>query len=167
MKKLLAILSAVLIIVCVFAGCSSADNETDVTIPEGQVATDSAKITGSDAIHYIQDSYTAQELGLDNVAHEYTFMVKTNGYIYEGENYVRVDANIVTENEGVTSEDGKQTYSMEIVGEYLISFDGNTVLMRDMDAEGDVYTELDNRIADYSAKAENASTTVAEETTAQ
>ncbi len=161
MKKLLAILSAMLIIVCAFAGCSSSD---DSDLPEGQVATDDAQITGSSAIEYIQDYYTAEELGLSGVDGDYTFMVKTNGYVYDGDNYVVVNANIVSENEDVTSEDGQQTYSMETVGEYLISFDATTVLMKDMDADEDTYVELESRIADYSAKSEDASTTLAEET---
>ena len=154
MKKLISILLAAAVLIAVFAGCTAdkKDDEStsESTLPSGQVTTADAKIKDSDAINYIKNSYTAEELGLQDVAEDYSIMVASNGYEYDGGNYVKVVANIVTQNEDSTSDDGTKTFSMKTVGEYLISFDATKVLKKDMDTNE--YSEMENRVADYSAK---------------
>lgn len=148
MKKALAVILAVLTFTLAFAGCSG--NKDDSKIP-----TDKAVITGSNAISFIEDNYTAEELGLTQVKDEYRFMVASDGLKYNGGKYVKVVANIVTLQEGVTSADGKQTYGLDTVGEYLISFDGTKALMKDM-TTFDTYVELENKQIDYSQKEANS-----------
>lgn len=147
MKKLLSVFLAALMIVCVFAGCTS-DKTEDTSLPEGQVTTENAKIKENDAIHYIEDSYTLEELGLADVTEEFSFMVASNGFVHDGGNYIKVVANVVTQNEGVTADNGEPTYDLKPVGEYLISFDCKKVLMKDMSTE-DTYTDLENRFSEF------------------
>lgn len=164
MKKLLSVFLAALMIGCVFAGCTSDKNE-DPSLPEGQVTTENAKITGNDASHYIEDSYSLEELGLADVKEEFSFMVASNGFIHDNDNYIKVVANIITKNEGVTAEDGSETFSLDPVGEYLISFDCKKVLMKDMSTE-DTYVELENRFSEFNKNKDNekASTSSADKT---
>lgn len=154
MKKLISILLAAAVLITIFAGCTADKKEdegtTESTLPSGQVTTADAKIKDSDAINYIKNSYTAEELGLQDVAEDYSIMVASNGYEHDGSNYVKVVANIVIQNEDSTADDGSKTFSMKTVGEYLISFDGTKVLKKDM--KTNKYSEMENRIADYSAK---------------
>lgn len=164
MKKLMSILLAAAMLIAVFAGCTADkkddENVTESTLPSGQVTTADAKIKDSDAINYIKNYYTVEELGLQDVAEDYSIMVASNGYEHDGGNYVKVVANIVTQNENSTSDDGTKAFSMKTVGEYLISFDGTKVLKKDMNTNK--YSEMENRIADYSAKGSTENTTEAE-----
>lgn len=148
MKKALAIILAVLTFAFAFAGCSNGDDDS-------KIPTDKATISGTNAISYIQDNYTAEELGLTEVKEEYRFMVASDGMEHDGDKYVKVVANVVTLQEGVTSKDGKQTYGLETVGEYLISFNGKKVLKKDMKT-ADTYVELEVKKADYSQKEANS-----------
>lgn len=171
MKKLLSVLLAALMIVCVFAGCSSDkanvdSTENNTSLPAGQVTTENATLKSNDAIHYIEDSYTLEELGLADAQEEFSFMAASNGFIYDGDNYIKIVANVVTQNEGVTAEDGSKTFSLKAIGEYLISFDGKKVLMKDMSTE-DTYTELENRISEYNKNKENKETASAAVTEAE
>lgn len=154
MKKIISVLLAAAMLIAVFAGCTADKNDdkntTESTLPSGQVTTANAKIKDSDAVNYIKNSYSAEELSLQDVAEDYSIMVASNGYEHEGGNYVKVVANIVTQNEDSTSEDGSKTFSMKTVGEYLISFDGTKVLKKDMNTNK--YSEMENRIDDYFAK---------------
>lgn len=159
MKKLLSVFLAALMIGCIFAGCTSDKNE-DTSLPEGQVTTENAKITGNDASHYIEDSYTLEELGLADVKEEFSFMVASNGFIHDNDNYIKVVANVITKNEGVTAEDGSETFSLDPVGEYLISFNGKKILMKDMATE-DTYTELENRMDEFNKNKDNKESTSA------
>lgn len=162
MKKLLAVLLASLLMLFAFAGCSSPQlDENGNPLPEGQITTEGAVIKNVDAISYIRDTYSLEELGLADVKEEFSFMVASNGIVYEDENYIKVVANIMTENEDVTAEGGGKTYSMNTIGEYLISFDGKKVLMKDMKT-ADTYTELESKVLDYSAKGGNNSSSDAE-----
>ncbi|MCM1114629.1 MAG: hypothetical protein NC397_03945 [Clostridium sp.] len=148
----------VLILCVAFAGCSSKDTGEETVPASTQISTEGAKIKAEDAINYIEQSYTPEELGLADVKEDYSLMVASNGIEYNGNKYIKVVANIVTQND-VTSEDGERTFSMKGVGEYLISFDGKEVLMRDMSTNK--YSELENKVPDYSAKGENTATTEA------
>lgn len=148
-KKLISVLLACALMCLVFAGCSS-DKDGETNVSTSAVTTEGAKIKEADAINYIKDSYTAEELGLADMKDDYSFMVASSGVEYKGDNYIKVVANVVTQNEDITSKDGGKTFSMKTVGEYLISFDGDKVLMKDMNTNE--YKKLENRVPDYSAK---------------
>lgn len=165
MKKFLAIAAAIIMMGCVFTACSSSNDKTTTTkAAETTVEnpTDDAKIKDSDAVSFIKDSYTEKELGLDKVKDEYSFMIASTGEKIDGELYVKVAANVKTENDE-TSEGGKTTYTLKSVGEYYISYDGEKVLMKDSDT-GE-YKELENRYQDYSAKKEKENKSETEKST--
>ena len=151
MKKALTVIFAVLMLAISFAGCANNnDNSKEALIP-----TDDAVITGTNAIAYIEKNYTAEDLGLEAIKDEYRFMVANNGFKHNDKYYVRVVANIQTLQEGVTGEGGANTYSLDTVGEYLISFDGKEVLMKDMKT-ADTYIKLETKAVDYSQKEANS-----------
>lgn len=158
MKKFLAVLLAAVTVACMFVACSKADdkNTTQSTTASVENATDKAKIKDSDAINFIKTAYTKEELGLDKVKEKYDFMISQNGVTIDKKQYVKVAANIMKKND-TTSKDGKQTYSLTPVGEYYISFDGDEVLMKDL--ENGKYKQLENRYQDYSAKGQTAEST--------
>ena len=158
MKKFLAVLLAAVTVACMFVACSKADdkNTTQSTTASVENATDKAKIKDSDAINFIKTAYTKKELGLDKVKEKYDFMISQNGVTIDKKQYVKVAANIMKKND-TTSKDGKQTYSLTPVGEYYISFDGDEVLMKDL--ESGKYKKLENRYQDYSAKGQTAQST--------
>lgn len=158
MKKFLAVLLAAVTVACMFVACSKADdkNTTQSTTASVENATDKAKIKDSDAINFIKTAYTKKELGLDKVKEKYDFMISQNGVKIGKKQYVKVAANIMKKND-TTSKDGKQTYSLTPVGEYYISFDGDEVLMKDL--ESGKYKKLENRYQDYSAKGQTAEST--------
>lgn len=156
MKKILAVLAVIVIACTAFAACSKNEDATTTVVHETavQIETEEAKIKESDAIDFIKNAYTEKELGLDGADGNYSFMIASSGVEIDGEKYVRVVANNPVKND-TTNEDGKETYRMETLGEYYISFDGKKVLMKNSDGEG--YTELENRYDDYSAKGETVS----------
>lgn len=158
MKKFLAVLLAAVTVACMFVACSKANdkNTTQSTTASVENATDKAKIKDSDAINFIKTAYTKEELGLDKVKEKYDFMISQNGVTIDKKQYVKVAANIMKKND-TTSKDGKQTYSLTPVGEYYISFDGDEVLMKDL--ESGKYKKLENRYQDYSAKGQTAEST--------
>lgn len=158
MKKFLAVLLAAVTVACMFVACSKADdkNTTQSTTASVENATDKAKIKDSDAINFIKTAYTKEELELDKVKEKYDFMISQNGVTIDKKQYVKVAANIMKKND-TTSKDGKQTYSLTPVGEYYISFDGDEVLMKDL--ESGKYKKLENRYQDYSAKGQTAENT--------
>ncbi len=142
----------------VFTACSKekktqTESETNTTVTS-TFATEEAKIKDTDAIKFIEQSYTKKELGLDKIDKNYELMVASNGAEIDGEKYVRVFANVVTQTDE-TNKDGKKTFSIETIGEYGISFDGTKVIKKDM--KTGEYTELENRYADYSAKGQTVS----------
>lgn len=158
MKKFLAVLLVAVTVACMFVACSKADdkNTTQSTTASVENATDKAKIKDDDARKFIKTAYTKKELGLDKVKEKYDFMISQNGVTIGKKQYVKVAANIVKKND-TTSKDGKQTYSLTPVGEYYISFDGDEVLMKDL--ESGKYKKLENRYQDYSAKGQTAEST--------
>lgn len=171
MKKALVIILAVLMVGSIFVACSaeSDDNsESKANVEETYVSTtktietEQAVIKESDAIHFIEDSYTAKELGLDKVEDDYSFMVGGSGVEIDGKKYVKIAANVMSQSD-VTTEDGKTTYKLTPVGEYYISFDGKTVLMKDM--ETNEYKKLENRYDDYKEKGETVQAETKEDTT--
>lgn len=128
-----------------FVACSSKNDSgkqtTSTTIP-----TEAAKIKERDAIDFIKTSYSKEELGLDKEKRAYRLMVASSGVDIEGKKYIKVVANVVVKND-VTEKDGKNTFTMDTVGEYYISFDGKTILKKDM--KTNEYIELENRYSQY------------------
>lgn len=148
-------LSAV-VIAAVFTACSGNGDTGAVTHDAtSEIATEEAKIKDADAVKFIEQSYSAEELGLDKTDKDYSFMVASSGVDIEGEKYVKVVANVIVKN-NVTTEDGKDTFSMETIGEYYISFDGKKVLKKDMETND--YSELENRYDSYKEKGAVADT---------
>lgn len=150
-------------ILTVFTACSGGEtdsteeSQTHETISE--IPTEEAMIKESDAVKYIEESYTPEELGLDNTDRDYSFMVASSGVEIEEENYIKVVANVITKNDA-TTQDGKDTFSLETIGEYYISYDGEKVLKKDM--ESGEYSELENRYDAYKEKGETTKTTTQE-----
>ena len=157
MKKLLAVLLAVITVGCVFVACSKADDKKETTTKSESTSftvqnpTDKAKIKDKDAIDFIKNAYTPEELGLDKVKEKYSFMISSNGEKIDKKEYVKVAANVMKKNSEKNA-DGKETYSLTPVGEYYISFDGQEVLMKDL--KSGVYKKLENRYKDYKSKSE-------------
>lgn len=156
MKKLLAVLLAVITVCCVFVACSKADDKETTTKSEStsftvQNPTDKAKIKDKDAIDFIKNAYTPEELGLDKVKEKYSFMISSNAEKIDKKEYVKVAANVMKKNSEKNAE-GKETYSLTPVGEYYISFDGQEVLMKDL--KSGEYKKLENRYKDYKSKSE-------------
>ncbi len=147
-KKLFILMLSAFMLLTVFAACSKAENDADASTT-AQIPTAEAVIKEANAVDFIETSYTKEELGLDKVEKEYSFMVASNGVEIDGTNYIKVVANVIVRND-VTNADGQETFSMETMGEYFISFDAQTVLMKDR-SSGE-YVQLENRYPDYSAK---------------
>ena len=137
MKKVLISLLCVVIVMSAFAACSNGGNKEKEsnTQTTQEITTDEAKIKESDAINLIK-SYSNKELGLSEAdAKEVSFMVKKSGVEYNGKYYINVIATIKTAHEDTTDADGKKitTYTFDNKGEYLISYDGKTVLAKSGD----------------------------------
>lgn len=157
MKKLLAVLLAVITVCCVFVACSKADDKKETTTKSESTSftvqnpTDKAKIKDKDAIDFIKNAYTPEELGLDKVKEKYSFMISSSGEKIDKKEYVKVAANVMKKNSEKNA-DGKETYSLTPVGEYYISFNGQDVLMKDL--KSGEYKKLENRYKDYKSKSE-------------
>lgn len=146
---------AVVVIGAAFYGCSnSADEDSSVVTAAPEVPTQEAVVKETDAIHYIEESYTKEELGLDKVDKDYSMMVASNGVEIDGDKYIKVVANVIVRND-TTNEDGKETFSMETMGEYFISFDAKKILMKDR--ESGEYKKLENRYDEFLEKNEASS----------
>lgn len=158
MKKVLALLLSLVLICCVFVACSSDKNKTDeqdVSVVSG-IPTDEAKIKDSEAIDFIKNAYTKEELGLDKVEENYSLMIANSAEEIDGVKYIKIAANVMSKNDE-TSENGKGTYSLNTVGAYYISFDGETVMTKDL-ATGE-YKKLENKYKTYK---QQSNTTAAE-----
>lgn len=136
LKKVLAIVLATLMVMVVFAACSS-DSETEEDATEEttlSVTTDDAVVCGSDASALIK-TYTAEELGIEGDLDDYTILVANNGVEIDGSYYINVSiANKI--------DNGDDTYSFDSVGEFYISYDATEILS--YDSETDTYTALED-----------------------
>lgn len=142
MKKFLALLFSICVIVGVFAACSSKsdkDNTTSSSAPASTVTTiptEQAKINDADAINLIQ-SYSQKELGLsDDEYSNCTFMVNSSGKTVSGKKgyYILVTAGI--KKSAGKNDKGQQLTTIESVGNYYISYDGKEILREVIDKNG-------------------------------
>lgn len=141
----------------VLCACSnSKEQESTAVTAAPEIPTQEAVIKEIDAIDFIEKSYTKEELGLDKVDKDYSLMVASNGVDIDGKKYIKVVANVVVRND-TTNEDGKETFSMQTMGEYFISFDAKNVLIKNR--ETGEYNKLDNRYKEYMSNKETSSQT--------
>lgn len=154
MRKVLAIVMALLIAASV-AACivlTKKDAPAPQLVTPGEittsqvavttkvVTTDSAKIKELDAISLIE-SYSDKELGINKeIRDRCSFMIASNGEKIDGKYYVKVIAAI---KESHKSDDDKITFTFDTKGEYYISYDGNTILSKNL--ENGEYTQLKNK----------------------
>lgn len=143
MKKVLAVIISLCILVAVFAACSANNKGTaDITgdpkntssaAEEWQkttITTDTAKLVKGEAVAYIK-SYSAKELSLsEKEMKECDFMFSGTGFKIEGDYYVMVTA--VIKKETGTNSEGNKTYTFDTKGEYYIRYDGKQVLKKDI-----------------------------------
>lgn len=148
-KKIFAVIISALIVLTVFTACSGNGDDNTNQNTTAAIPTEEAKVKESDAVNFIKTSYTAEELGLGDEKRDYTFLVASNGVEIDGDKYVKVVANVIVKKD-VTSENGKDTFTMETLGEYYISFDGKKVLMKDMKTND--FSSLENRFEEYQEK---------------
>lgn len=156
---------AAVLIGSAFAGCSDDKKEekkkeesTSKVTVDPEYATDKAVIKEIEAINFIKESYSEKELGLDKTDEDYSLMIASTATEIEGEKYVNVVANVRHESD-TTTKDGGKTFTFKTVGSYFISFDGKTVLKKDL--KTGKYSELENRYSKFKEK----STSAAEKTT--
>lgn len=162
MKKIFVLFLTAVVVCAAFVGCSKSggdEGEGNTVSTTKPIVTEDAKIKESDALDFIKNAYTTEELGLDKTDKNYQFMIASNGVEIDGKNYVKVVANVPVQND-TTSADGKVTYSMETLGEYYISFDGKTVLIKDM--KTNEYSELENKYEEYKEKGETTAPATSE-----
>lgn len=148
MKKFLSIILCVVIVCSAFVACSKNDDKkvdtTTETTQTTQPTTDDAKIKEADAIELIK-SYSAKELGLtDKQKKNCSFMVASNGVEiqdedYIGDYYIKVIATVKNKH---VDKAGKETYTFDNKGEYYISYNGKTILKKDMKSEKEKYEKL-------------------------
>ncbi len=149
--------------VCVCSvSCSSSGKEEEKEVNTTAIPTEEAKIKESEAIHFIQDTYTPEELGLADVDKDYSFMVASDGVEIDGKNYIKVVANVIVRNDE-TSKDGKETFSMETMGEYYISFDAEEVMMKNI--KTGKFIELENRYELFKQNSETSASASEKSTT--
>lgn len=155
MKKIVLFIMIVVVIVSVFAACSSGsvdnketvsknttvseakkndnkDNNETTKIVENLVTTaiskipvEDAEISGYDATKLISDK-DAKSLGLKGKTEDYKFMLVSEGKEIDGKNYIEIVA-METKKE---NEDG--TMDVETKGDYFVSYDGKKLLVRDL-----------------------------------
>ena len=129
---------AVVIAVAIVLIVRSAGSKDAAPPKEGESITlDTAVIKDADSIALIE-SYEPSELGLEGTWEDYDWVAhKSDGvYIAKGEfkgYYVRVEVGSKNVNE-----DG--TFTVEVAGVYLISYDGETLLSYDQ--ANDTYTRI-------------------------
>ncbi len=130
LKKIMAVVFAVIIVAFAFAGCSDSNNENTTTKP---ITTDSAVIKEDDAINLIK-TYTAAELGLEGALEDYKIMVGSSGEEVDGKYYIKVIASKVSE----PGADG--TVTIDTYGQYFISYNGAEILV--YNEADDTYTPM-------------------------
>lgn len=148
MKKIIALIMSIVVVLSAFVACSkTAENDKTTVATESTTAdnvnttkpnpTDKAVIKEANAIELVK-SYSDEELGLTKeVRDKCSFMVANSGVEIEKEMYINVVAVIKTEHKD--EQTGKSTYTFDQKGAYYISFDGKKIMRAD---KGDKYVEL-------------------------
>lgn len=108
----------------------STNNDSELSISNVTLQTDEAKLKDSDAVELIK-SFSDDELGIDDIIKDCSFMVQSDGVLIDGNSYIKVIAALKNQND-----DG--TFSFDIKGEYYISYDATVVLKK----SNDTYTAL-------------------------
>jgi len=161
MKKFAAVLLAVLILGAVFVACTKSNEDTTAEAPVPiSDSIDEAVLNGEQARTFIKTQYTYKELGIDEDATNIDFSYNESAYEYKGDKFILIKAMTFERNPDVTTPDGEATYSTTIVGEYLVSYDAEKVLMKDK--KTGEFKEMENRYEDYRAKGETVASTEAE-----
>ncbi|MGN0532680.1 MAG: hypothetical protein ACI4IN_07780 [Eubacterium sp.] len=138
MKKALGIIMALIVAISAVTAVvlskqidhsDTAQNGTKVSqVTTKEITTDSAKVKEQDAISLIE-SYSSEELGINDAERkECSFLIASNGEKIEDTYYVKVIAAIKTPHKN----DGETTYTFDTKGEYYISYDGGTILSKDL-----------------------------------
>lgn len=133
-KKITAVVLAVLAVVFSFTACSSENTDNQETTTD-EITTSEAVVKDADAINLIK-TYTAEELGLDGSLDDYKVMVASSGESIENDYYIKVIAAKVSE----PGEDG--SVHIDTYGQYYISFDGKKILVYNRDTQE--YTSMAN-----------------------
>lgn len=143
MKKILITIICVSMLATVLVACSQKDKPSDTTTESTakvtvKYTTDDAVIAENDAILLVK-SYSPKELSLTKDEYnECSFLVAGSGELIEDKYYIQVVAAVKTAHEN----DGETTYTFDNKGEYYISYDGKTMLKKNMKSEKDEYTEM-------------------------
>lgn len=146
MKKIVAVLLTVIIVIFSFTACSAAsdksaevteptsssdsnaadaaDTHVDVTYKDSDKDISEASLTESEAVDKIK-ALSMELLGLEGSKEDYKFMVATVGKSIEGKDYIEVIAAVVSEEK----EDG--TVDIQTKGTYYISYDGEQLMTED------------------------------------
>lgn len=173
MKKLLAVLLAVLMAATVFAACSKQSeteedhgNVSETAESASVITTDEAVLTNANAIEYMK-LYTAEELSLSQEDYDNcSFMVAGEGEEIDGDYYVKV---AVIQKNSQTDAEGNETFTFDSKGEYFIRYDAKRVMRRDLTSAEPKYEDLEVKEIpeSFTATATDvpAETTAAEETT--
>lgn len=148
MKKILTLLVCVAMVATAFVACSAKEGKDNSKTTENtskavettvKYTTDDAVIADSDAINLIR-SYSPKELSLTKEEYnECSFLVAGSGELIDDAYYIKVVAAIKTAHE----DNGETTYTFDNKGEYYISYDGKTMLKKDMKAEKDKYDKME------------------------
>lgn len=154
MKKHLLLIITIIIVIISFTACSSNSNNNDdvgasttiaatkqnddkesetsykkvdnlVTTQIAKEPIENAKISGYEATQIIS-GMDVKKLGLKGKTEDYRFMVSPEGKVIEDQNYIEVNAMEITQE----NDDG--TMSVDIKGNYFVSYDGKKILVRDL-----------------------------------
>lgn len=132
MKKILAILLAIVIVATAFVACSKNDSKDNETTTTTGITTDDAKIKEADAVNLMQ-SYSAKELGIDEKElKDCSFMVASSGEKLEEQKAYYVKVIAVIKNAHEDPETKEITYTFDYKGEYYIRYDGKQILSKDV-----------------------------------
>lgn len=145
MKKFLAVLISVIIVMMAFAACTPNEpedhgNETEAPVSATELTTGTAVLRSSSATEYIK-LYTAEELSLSQEDYENcSYIVHSTGIEIEGDYYINVAVvNMIPH----TDENGKETFTFDTKGDYYIRYDGKRVLKKDLSSDEAKYDEME------------------------
>ena len=104
---------------------ANADDKNQDTTKLSDTPIEKASILCSDASKKIS-SLSMAKLALEGKKEDYKFMVSTKGKVIDGEDYIEVIAS------KVKKENTDGSVSMDTVGQYFVRYDGEKMLIKDM-----------------------------------